>query len=263
MSQNSIQADAVEELQELGLREYEAKCFVALTKIPSGTAREVSEQIDVPRTRVYEAARSLESRGLVEIQHSTPQQFRAIPVAEAVRLLDKQRRSRIETLEQSLQTLKQDSSEVDIEEPEVWSLADPVAIETRTEQLIERAEEEILLLLGDQQVLWDGLSKQLRQALERDLDVVVGTASDPLQSRLGSSLPEEVVYRSELQWLDGVEFSTVAVGRLLLVDGTALLASSLLQSSGETREQAVYGTGRSNGLVVVFRRLLSQELDLI
>jgi len=45
MSQGSIQESAVEELRRLGLRAYEAKCFVALTKLPSGTTWDVSEQI--------------------------------------------------------------------------------------------------------------------------------------------------------------------------------------------------------------------------
>ncbi|MFB6299550.1 MAG: helix-turn-helix domain-containing protein [Halobacteriales archaeon] len=51
--------------------------------MPSGTARDISEQVDVPRTRVYEAMRALEEMGLIQIQHSTPQEFQAAPIQEA------------------------------------------------------------------------------------------------------------------------------------------------------------------------------------
>ncbi|MDY6819231.1 MAG: helix-turn-helix domain-containing protein, partial [Halobacteriales archaeon] len=56
MTRNSPNQTAVELLQQLGLKPYEAKSFVALTQLPSGTARSISEQVDVPRTRVYRDA---------------------------------------------------------------------------------------------------------------------------------------------------------------------------------------------------------------
>ncbi|MFC7078815.1 TrmB family transcriptional regulator [Halorussus caseinilyticus] len=66
-------------LQQLGLKEYEARCFVALTRKATATAKEISEIADVPRTRVYDAIRVLEAQGLVEIQHTNPRQYRAVP----------------------------------------------------------------------------------------------------------------------------------------------------------------------------------------
>ena len=75
MDGNSNHTKAIELLQELGLKQYEAKSFVALSRLPSGTAKEMSEVSEVPRTRIYDAIRVLESKGLVEIQHSNPQRF--------------------------------------------------------------------------------------------------------------------------------------------------------------------------------------------
>ncbi|MFT4923715.1 MAG: sugar-specific transcriptional regulator TrmB, partial [Haloarculaceae archaeon] len=51
MTEISNQDEAIELLQELGLKEYEAKCFVALCRLPQGTAKDISEISDVPRTR--------------------------------------------------------------------------------------------------------------------------------------------------------------------------------------------------------------------
>jgi len=80
-------AEAVEVLQQLGLKEYEARCFVGLTRVETTTAKRLGEMTEVPRTRVYDAIRVLESHGLVEIQHSSPQQFRAVPLDEAIETL--------------------------------------------------------------------------------------------------------------------------------------------------------------------------------
>ncbi|WP_342764001.1 TrmB family transcriptional regulator [Halococcus hamelinensis] len=66
---SATEEEVIDLLQDLGLKEYEAKCFAALTRLSSGTAKEISDTAEVPRTRVYDAVRVLESSGLVEIQH--------------------------------------------------------------------------------------------------------------------------------------------------------------------------------------------------
>lgn len=87
MSSDDTADEAVSVLQQLGLKEYEAKCFVGLTRVSTGTAKRLSEITDVPRTRVYDAIRVLEAQGLVEIQHTSPQRFRAVSVEEAMETL--------------------------------------------------------------------------------------------------------------------------------------------------------------------------------
>jgi sugar-specific transcriptional regulator TrmB len=263
MSEQTPQNRAIEELEQFGLREYEAKCFVSLTKITAGTAREVSEHIDVPRTRVYEAVRSLESNGLVEIQHSSPQRFRAIPVSEAVQVLEQQHKSRIERLEQSLRQLKQTTRSGSTQsDPEIWSLAGSETITTRAKGLIDGAESEILLLFGDEQAVSPGVNDRLVSATNRDVDVVVGASSASLRRQVTESTPEILVFDSNFDWLTPSNPEVgLAVGRLLLVDDKGLLASTVIRSDGEVNEQAVCGNGSNNGLVYVLQGLLSQHLD--
>jgi len=66
-SENS-RAVAVEQLTALGLSTYAARTFVALVSLGKGTAQDVSEIADVPRTRVYDAVEELRERGLVDVQ---------------------------------------------------------------------------------------------------------------------------------------------------------------------------------------------------
>ena len=181
MSSKSPQDQAVEGLEQLGLREYEAKCFVSLSKITTGTARDVSDHIDVPRTRVYEAVRSLESEGLVEIQHSSPQRVRAISIPEAIEVLEQRYQSRIAQLKQALEQVRASTdSQNGQSRSEVWSLSGDKTITTRTKRLIDDASTEILLLVGDSRVISDELNDRLLSAKERGVDVVrhVATGDD-------------------------------------------------------------------------------------
>ncbi len=106
MNDVSHHQQAVELLQQLGLKEYEAKCLVALSRLPKGTAKDISETSDVPRTRVYDAIRVLETKGLVEIQHSNPQQFRAVPIKEAAETLRQEYESRTDTLVEAMEKVQ-------------------------------------------------------------------------------------------------------------------------------------------------------------
>jgi len=289
MNANTNRHDAVELLQELGLKEYEAKSFVALNRLPTGTAKEISEISDVPRTRVYDAIRVLESKGLVETQHSSPQQFRAVDIDEAIRTLRLEYEERIESLRVTLEGVDQVEQDGDGESTqEVWTLAGRDAIATRTAQLVEGAEEEVCLVLGRAGVLTERLRGALGDADRRDVAVAIGTIDETMVDattdetmvdattdqtigeRVQDALPGvDFDLRSGLDWLPGEADSgdDTRIGRLLLVDGSTLLVSSCEREDdvddqgeevcdGTAAERAVLGRGFDNGIVTVVRRLL-------
>lgn len=82
------QAAAIEQLERFGLSNYAARTFVALSTLGRGTAREVSQVSEVPRTRVYDAIDELHDRGLVDVQNSSPKQFWAISAETASRTFE-------------------------------------------------------------------------------------------------------------------------------------------------------------------------------
>lgn len=259
------QTRAVEQLQQLGLKQYEAKCFVSLAKLSSGTARDISDHVDVPRTRVYEAVRVLEKEGLVEVQHSSPQRFRAIPIAEAVDILRTRYESRIESLADALEEVGSGDSDADEGErleQEVWSLSDAGSISTRTQELVGEAGDTIALIVGSEEVLSDGLIECLEDASDRGVDVTVGAVSEKLTDRLRSALSDARVFESELYWLQGTAEDDALVGRLLLVDDSTILASTVTPHGGSRDERAIYGRGFGNSIVVIVRRLIATGLRL-
>ena len=183
MKEISNQQQSIELFQQLGLKEYEARCFVALARLPKGTAKEISEISEVPRTRVYDAIRVLETKGLVEIQHSNPQQFRAVPIEEAAETLRQEYESRTDTLVEALAAIEPAESDGGDEEitHEVWALSGTTAITNRTQQLIDAAGREIVLIIGRDEVVTEELLEQLQEALDTGLDVLIGTQTEEIR----------------------------------------------------------------------------------
>jgi sugar-specific transcriptional regulator TrmB len=264
MDELSNQEHAVELLQQLGLNEYESRSFVALARLPHGTAKEISEVSDVPRTRVYDAVRVLESKGLVEIQHSNPQQFRAVSVEEAAETLQDEYESRTESLEAVLDGIDPLSTEEETKTAhEVWSLTGSTAISNRTQQLIRDADSEVVLVIGDETVLTESIMQSLRRVSKQGVSVIVGTVSETLQEMIQSEIPNATVFVSGLDWIHGDQSrDQTVISRLLLIDRKSILVSTFYstRTGEEIDEQAVFGHGFDNGFVTLVRRLLATGL---
>jgi sugar-specific transcriptional regulator TrmB len=268
MTDSSHHDEAIRLLQELGLREYEAKAFVALTRLPQGTAKEISEISDVPRTRVYDAVRMLESKGLVEIQHSNPQQFRAVSVEEATKTLQQEYETRTDSLRDALGALSTAPTNAGGDTAhEVWALSGSSAVTSRTQELIAEAEDEVVLVLGAESVLTGDLVANLRAAAESGTDIVVGTTAEEVRGRVQDELPQAEVFVSGLDWLSGADIAgdDTNISRLLLVDRSAILVSTFqrdgVEQEDHEHERAVFGRGFDNGLVTVARRLMETGLS--
>ncbi len=251
--------EAIEVLQQLGLKEYEARCFVGLTRLNTGTAKRLSDLAEVPRTRVYDAIRVLEAQGLVEIQHSSPQRFRAVSLDEATETLRDQYEDRVERLQGALDTIEtvEEGNRSPIQE--VWAMAGQDAVENRTDKLIGKATDEIVLVIGDKSLLTDDLIDTLNE-VGTDVELVIGALTPSLQDEIQTAVPNATTFVSGLEWLHGEHTAEddTAIGRLLLIDRSTILVSSIMPDSKD--ERAIFGEGFGNGLVVIARRLMAQGL---
>jgi DNA-binding MarR family transcriptional regulator len=251
--------EAIEVLQQLGLKEYEARCFVGLSRVDTGTAKRLGELTEVPRTRVYDAIRVLEAQGLVEIQHSSPQRFRAVALEEATETLRDQYDSRVERLQNALETVEvvDDGDEEPVQQ--VWSMSGQDGIENRTKQIVGAADDEVVFVLCDESLLTDTLVDTLNE-IDGNTDLLLGADTESLETDLAEAVPSATTFLSGLDWLRGADehVGDAAIGRLVLVDRSAILVSSIMPDSRE--EKAIYGDGFGNGLVVIARRLMSQGL---
>ncbi len=259
MGDQTTRSQAIEQLQQLGLRTYEANCFVALSILGDSTAREISDVVDVPRTRVYDAVRSLQTDGLVEIQHTSPKRFRAVPLEEAIDILRQRYVQLIDDLEASLHDLSQTQSSTD-DKHSVWSLSGSDGITARMQSLIKEADEELLCHLGADRDYSDQLFEQLQTTSVDQLALLVDPDSDLAIADLQHQLPEAFIYPTSFPWTAN-QSDPALIARMLVADRNAALISSLDHSHTPPTEHAVFAEGPTNGLVVTLRQLLSSNLD--
>lgn len=260
MNDDVAGSNAADILGELGLKKYEAESYVALTRIGQGTAKDVSEVADVPRTRVYDAVEQLREYGLVDVQHSNPKQFRAVTTDEAVSLLRDRFDDHFDTLSETLNGLDtvEDSQNA---EPSVWTTTGENTITNRAINFIDKAEDEIILVIDKEGRISERLLDTLAAAADRDISIFIGTLSSSSHEVVEEELPDARVFESELEWLQpGATQEDEAIGRLLLVDRKSLLLSSLSDHNG-AEESAIWSEGVGNGLLVIARRLLAAGLD--
>jgi sugar-specific transcriptional regulator TrmB len=251
--------EAVEVLQQLGLKEYEARCFVGLSRLQTGTAKKLRELTEVPRTRIYDAIRVLEAQGLVEVQHSSPQHYRTVSLDEAIETLHDQYEARVNRLENALETIEIVDVDDDTPVQQVWAMTGRDAIENRTNELVGEATDEVVLVLGDESLLTDDLVEVLNE-VGNGVELLVGAVTKSLQDEIQTAVSDATTYVSGHEWLHGENATEedVAIGRLLLIDRSRILVSSIKPDSKE--EQAIFCVGFANGLVVIARRAMAQGL---
>ncbi|MFA9518310.1 TrmB family transcriptional regulator [Halopenitus sp. H-Gu1] len=249
--------EAVNVLQQLGLREYEAECFVGLTRLSRGTAKEISEVTEVPRTRVYDSVRVLEAQGLVVTQHTSPKRFQTVPIEEVIQTFRDQYERNLDRLADALEAVTDVERESREMTHEVGTISGRDAITDRAERLITDATSEVVLIIGEQSLFTTECIESLSD-VDDEVTLFVGTANESLQTRIENAVPRAETFVSGAEWLEderGVEDDR-AIGRLLMIDRSAILVSTVTRSTDD--EHAMFGVGSENGLVIVARRLLAQ-----
>lgn len=266
MSEQSSPEQAVARLRELGLREYEARCFVALTRLSAAKAREIGETGDVPRTRVYDAVERLGEMGLVETRHASPKRFRAVGIDEAVDVLRARYDRKFAALDRSLRSLDPvaDRDESEAGPTEVWTLSGVETIGNRVRDLVDDADEEVVYLVGDGGVVSEDVLASLAAAGEDGVGVHVDAASTDVYERVASAVPAARRVQSPVDWLwTPVDPDRLwALGHVLVVDRRSALVSAHRDGApDDPSATAVWTTGVGNGLGLLVERLLNAGVD--
>ncbi|WP_049904263.1 TrmB family transcriptional regulator [Halococcus hamelinensis] len=242
---------AVAKLEQLGLSEYEADTFVALIQLGRGTAKDVADIGHVPRTRVYDAVETLHDRGLVDVQHATPQTFTTVSHETALRTLSLDYENLLTRFERALEELE--PAQPQREGLGVWTTTGPEAITSRMLEFIDETEDELVYMTVDE-LLTDTHLDHLERAAERGVDIHLAGISEAVQERIRERIPGLTVFETLWDW------EKVSAGSVLLTDEQTALVSVLLPESGTsngTEETAIWGSGEHNSLVVVLRAIFT------
>lgn len=234
MPTNEHRTRAVDSLESLGLREYEAKCFVALVQLSEGTAKEVSKVASVPRSRVYDSLEKLQNRGLVDVRESNPRKYRGVSVETAIQTLRNEFTAHLETAGENLKELQVSPHNGD---NEFWTVSGRENVTERGRELVDGAEREVVVVLPDDEHVVDISLDWIRRALDVGVTTLVDAPTTSVQQRVESEAPAAQVFTSSR---DGDRM----LGRTLLVDDSSVLLSVIEEPLPTVQEEtAVVSNG--------------------
>jgi sugar-specific transcriptional regulator TrmB len=257
-SVDDLVAEAVDLFKRFGFTEYEAKCYVALVRTRTGTAREIGELADVPRARVYDCVDELRERGLVEVQGSNPKQYRGVTPDTALDTVEAAFEDRLDRLSTVLPQLDTDPEEA--AEGDVWVMEGLDTVGERLSTLIDDAEREVVLAVATESLLETDLPAALGRASDRGVDVTVGSPGAPVRERVADAAPDATVVET-WTWWEEFPVRPGALTSVLLVDDDALFVSSDAgDGPAAGRHRAVWTDGEGAPLVPMMRPLLTNAV---
>ena len=240
--------DAVDALTQLGLSNYEARVFAALQQLGSGTAQEISDISEVPRSQVYGAADDLVEQGLAELVASSPKAYQPVSL-EAARELLSTRLDREQ--DRAFENLTELRSETDGRSAggAVATLRGRQPIDERIDDLLRTAEERVVFVAPASRSIPDSLAATLRERARDGVAVIVVTADAGERERFAES-PVTVFVMDE-------DNPGSFAGRALMVDeGTVLLSATTADTVGE---EAMWTSESSIGRILA--RFIQSGLD--
>jgi len=136
-------------LRDIGLTGYETRAYLYLLQTGVTTASQISENTDVPYSKIYQVLNSLEKKGWIETRSSRPRRYYPKPPVEALeatrlRLENRMKSWRKSVLEE-LQPLY-DKREIR-EKPDVWILRGEFDAIAKLKELIANAENELMVAM--------------------------------------------------------------------------------------------------------------------
>jgi len=249
------EAEAIEALTECGLSEYEARCFVSLTQLSEGTAKEISQLADIPQSRVYDITEQLYDKGLIDIQQSDPKRYTAMSVDLALTRLEHEYTAHLDTANEHLQALEGRNTA----DAGVWQIANREDIILRLQKHISEATDDVYLLVAHEDLLYEELIDSIADAADRDLSVTVEVPSPASRDRLHEQAPTVAVAVTDF---DGVlATDSRRPGRMLMADDETILLSARREGlvPNDLKETGIWGTELGHGLVVWAKTLLNDR----
>jgi HTH-type transcriptional regulator, sugar sensing transcriptional regulator len=134
-------------LHEMGLNAYEIDTYIALLESGEMTAMEISEQTNVPYSKMYEVLNSLKEKGWIKSTEGRPSKYYPVPPLEASRFTKLRLEDKFvnweNTIADSLQPLYEKRELVEI--PDMLILRGQQAVLTKLEEVLKKASIEVVI----------------------------------------------------------------------------------------------------------------------
>jgi HTH-type transcriptional regulator, sugar sensing transcriptional regulator len=139
-----------ENLVQLGLKEYEAKIYVALVGLGEANVRRIHEASGVPRPRVYDVLNALAGKGFINIRQGSPLMYSAIRPYSVVSFLKKDLDTAARESLTALETLSVDARQ---NYSPIWYVHSDWTIQRNLEMLVDGVNEELIVLCFNKEAL--------------------------------------------------------------------------------------------------------------
>ena len=222
-------------LTELGLSTTQAKIYLALVKTKNQTAQAISTLSTVSRPDVYRVLNQLQEVGLVEKIIAKPEEFRAIPIEEAVSILLQRRINKTRELQnRSLKLVqcvnqKLESSETTEEggRREFVFIPSKSSAYARSERLLRGIKESIYFVgLTKSMSAWLAqYSTEMEIALSRGIDCRMILPASPANSKFWAPFEKMRKYPNfkvrSMSWVPTAGFSIWDKKEILITTASA------------------------------------------
>ena len=161
-------------LKGIGLTLYEAQAYVTLTSLISATAAEVSENSNIPRSKIYDVLKKLNQKNFIEVEDGRPLTYNVKSPFEV--LTREKERLNIEiddTITRLTNVYENGMSQV---QAPIWRIFGVEKIISQELEIIKRAKSSINMRIG---FLFEGEGEALIKALKNRSDLRVNILASP------------------------------------------------------------------------------------
>jgi sugar-specific transcriptional regulator TrmB len=160
--------DILSLLRRTGLSDYEAKVYLALVLRSHGTAEDVADTADIPRTSAYKVLEALKKKGFVNSRGGRPVVFHPVPPLEI-------RDRMVAEMERGFQLLDSlRGSQTEKGSPQlVYTILGKDSVMAKIGEMIDMAKERFFLSSPDLTELNNVFASKFANALKRGVNITV------------------------------------------------------------------------------------------
>ncbi|MDG6956140.1 MAG: TrmB family transcriptional regulator [Nitrososphaerota archaeon] len=158
-------SDVLDELQNLGLTRYEARCYVSLAALGPADPAKVADDADIPKPSAYTALRGLASKGWADLVVKKPATYRAKEPSGIKSMVE----ARVEETFDALDRLY--SPQPTLEAELVYTIRGGEKVLAKIYELLRGAKETVMLVAPAMGLEDAKTMELLSEALERGVSV--------------------------------------------------------------------------------------------
>lgn len=168
-------------LKEFGLTDYEMRAYAALLEMGPMTASELSENAEVPYSKMYEVLGNLEKKGWIEAEHGRPSRYYPKPPVDAIEATKLRMESSLKSSEaQILSELQPLYEKKEVHErPDIWIVRGEFNVLGKVREIINRSQKELLIAIpGLNEAVVEMFSPSLIRLREQGVKALVMTTQN-------------------------------------------------------------------------------------